>query len=476
MKKNLKISMYISAEQIQVIGYSGDKNIEHFVTHSLPEGAMYNGTIMDAALLTECLVSLKRDNPGLLDKGVYLVVDGSSVLSRRMVVPKLHSKQYLQLVRDEFVESIGDVNDLVCGYCKMSSAENAILGCAVNKVMVDRYTSIFEEAEIKLNSIRIGVELLLDFVKSKAELQKSTVVLNVLDGLTMLSMIFVDGDNIFMSRSRLYGEEKEQVFGNVIESLNGLIQFVQSQNHGDITASYYLGVSKADVQLLAARNPHSGIRIDTFVLNENVPPQAHFAGLNMYFGNRKIELLEARKQLDRYIEKKRKKKVWIPILAAYGFIVLAAAGFLRFEIYRTIRDIHEINDYITSPVVTEKRQELNRLTQRINHYNDIVRQIGNKEAWEARMPSATRDLLDFIIFNHGIEVNVTSFDFNQQSGIVRVAATAPDARYSVDYVDILYEHGVAENVNYQGYGSGAGGVFHFSVDIKLLLDTDETED
>ena len=225
----MKSSIYVSAEQIQVIGHLGGA-VRRYVTYPIPEGTMFNGTITDSAFLAECLMSLKREHSELFSSGTTLIVDGSTILSRRITSPNLSHKQYLQLVRDDFADSIDSTDNLVCGYHKLQSVENAILACAVNKAQVDSYISTFNEAGIKLSGIHIGVDTILGLVKSRADLQQGTIVINVIDGLTMLSMLFENGNNIFISRSRLYGEEKEQVFRSVLENLNGLIQFTRSKD------------------------------------------------------------------------------------------------------------------------------------------------------------------------------------------------------------------------------------------------------
>ena len=175
----MKSSIYISAEQIQVLGYSG-KKVKRVATFPLPEGTMFNGNIMDATFLTECLVSMRKDNPALFKGGVSLVVDGGSIPTRRLTVPRLSHKQYMQRVRDDFADSIADSNAMVCAYRKMG--DGTILGCGVNKSQVDSYISTFSAAKIKLTSIHIGAEQLYTLVKTTPALQESTIVLNVLDG------------------------------------------------------------------------------------------------------------------------------------------------------------------------------------------------------------------------------------------------------------------------------------------------------
>jgi len=72
----MESSIYVSAEQIQAIGYNGGAVVS-FAAFPLPEGTMYNGTITDGAFLAECLASMKKENSDLFKGGVTLIVDGS---------------------------------------------------------------------------------------------------------------------------------------------------------------------------------------------------------------------------------------------------------------------------------------------------------------------------------------------------------------------------------------------------------------
>jgi len=468
----MKSSIYVSAEHIQVIGYAGN-TVKQFVTYPIPEGTVYNGTITDSAFLAECLTSMKRDYPDLFKSDVTLVVDGSTILSRRIVTPRLSKKQYLQLVRDDFADSIENTADLVCGYRKLQTAENSILACAVNKALVDSYISTFLSAGIKLDAIHVGVETILSFVKTKQELQKSALVINIIDGHTMLSMLFQDGSNVFMTRTRLYGEEKEQLLQNVLENLNGLIQFSRSQKLGEIAVSYYLGVNEADIRLLEAFNPYTDIRLDTLSVYESfgeIPPDAHFTCLNMMYGGDCIDLIAARRELDKFVKSKRPKKLWIPLLAIYIVVLAAVAAYLWWENSRTDKLISEVNEYIQSPAILQRQAEIDALMRETALYQDITRQVDEKATWENGMPKASSRMMDLIVFNHGVDVTVTSFEFSESTGVVRVNAACADANVSADYVDALYRSGVASSVWYQGYGSGADGVFTFTVDITLNVE------
>ncbi|MDR1670077.1 MAG: hypothetical protein LBR76_08970, partial [Oscillospiraceae bacterium] len=240
----MESSVYISSEQIQVVGYSGGV-IREFVTHPLPEGTMINGMITDQAFLIECLASMRGEHPELFKKP-SLVVDGSAILVKRIPTPKLGKKQYRQLVRDDFSEAGENADDLACGFQTLPGGR-ALLACAADKSVIDNYTSAFKSVGVNLRSIRVGTQAIMSYIATRPELQQKSFVLNMIDGVTMLSLIFENGVNVFISRTRLYGDTKEQLAQTIIDNLGGLIQFNRSQKFGEVTDSYYLGVSAADL-------------------------------------------------------------------------------------------------------------------------------------------------------------------------------------------------------------------------------------
>ncbi|MCL2203036.1 MAG: hypothetical protein FWB88_03750 [Defluviitaleaceae bacterium] len=466
----MKSSVYISAEQIQVLGFVG-KTVQSVATFPLPEGIMFNGNIMDAAFLSECLAGMKADYPALFKGGVSLVVDGSSILTRRLTTPRLRHGQYLQRVRDDFVDSISDTHDLVCTYKKLG--DGTILGCGVSKAQVDSYLSTFKAAGIKIASIHVGAELLYAMVKATPQMQDATVVVNVLDGNTMLSAVFVKGSNIMMQRTRLYGDEKEAVHGQIIESLSNLNQFAQSQKHDAISHSFYLGMSGPDVYTLGEMNIHEGIRISPLHLetgSDAVPPEAHFASLNILYGQEGMDLIKARRALDSYIRSKKPKKHWIPALAGYALVMLVVAGYLWWQLRDVDGRITEIYDFIHRPDIIATHAELVEMIRITNDIERISRQFNDRMDWEASLPTAASHLMERILFGHGMDVYVTAFDFNEATGVARVSAITRDARMANDYIHSLYDRGIAENVVYTGYTVGPEGLFSFSIDIYLAVE------
>ncbi|MDR0325903.1 MAG: hypothetical protein LBI19_07430 [Oscillospiraceae bacterium] len=469
----MKSSIYISAEKIEVIGYAGS-SVKKFTTYPLAEGTMINGTITDAAFLTECLAAMRKENPQLFTDP-SLVVDGSAILSRRLVTPKLNNKRYLQLVRDDFADTTDDPDSLVCGYHKLSSegSSEAILACAANKGLVDSYISAFKDAGIRLSAIRVGAEALNKVVSSRQELKKASFVLTLIDGFTTVSMVFNNGNNVFMSRSRLYGDTKEQIYQNVLENLNGLINFNRSQKFNEITQCYYLGVNEAEMRLIDALNPYAGIKMDMLDIFGSVsgklPPEAHLVYLNMLMPSDSINLLTARRELDKHIKHKKPRKLWIPLMALYILLLALPSGYMWWQAYTVNQDIEEINAYLQDPEVLRKRAELDDVKAERGRYLNITGQYNEMTAWEESMTMVSSRLLDLFIRDYGDSVSVTQLDYDEKALQVRLSAKCAEEDIATYYTDFLKLSDMIEFVNFRGVTYDSNGLYSFSLDITLAM-------
>jgi hypothetical protein len=292
----------------------------------------------------------------------------------------------------------------------------------------------------------------------------------------MLSANFVKGSNIMVQRTRLYGEEKDQIFSQIIDSLSNLNQFVQSQKHDEITQSFYLGLRASDVRILKERDTHEGIVINPLALYKgevSIPPEAHFACLNMQYGHSGINLIAARRELDRYIRSKRPKKLWIPALAVYAAVFVGVAAYFWLELRDIDNRIEEVNAFIHDPTTIARQTELGDLMRERDNVLRIADQFNNRLDWEETIPAAVSYMVNQILFGHGTDVRVNTFEFNEATGVVRVNATTQDATVANDYVYVLlHEIKIARRVDYTGFTVRADGV-SFSVDIILALGGDE---
>ena len=477
----MKSSIYISSESIEIIGYETVKkkvSIKEQFSMPLPEGTMLGGKITEPSQLLAALVEIKAERPHLL-QNPSLVVEGNFLRSKKLNVPRMNRNKYLSLVADEFRDMAEHGEDILCDYHMLRKAggdKTSLLAFATERRTIGSYIEVFEEAGIKLHNIRIGVQAVLQFLEQRAEYQEGSFVLNIIEGVAMLSMVFENGVNVFMSRTRLFYENTEVLARTLAESLSGLMQFNRSQQLEEIRASYYMGLSEEELEFLKEYNPHSGVELaavdlyqDLFGRNKIVP-KLNFASLGILLPEKSIDFLHS------YHEKKKIKnngesRDMKPILLG-GLVALLVAPilFLAVSTAQMHQKIDKLNEYINDPIIQEKTKELDSLSEEMTYWGTVQSQLSQKETQEATRIKLSGDLLDMITQTNAANVSVSLVEYEEDTAIMMVSGNASTEKDSAAFVESLKHNAMVESVEYTGYSYGTGErkSFNFTIEVKFL--------
>ena len=475
----MKSSIHISSEKIEVLGYKkrGKKiKVLRYVAVGLQEGAMMNGRIIDDSILVESLKELRDREPRLFSNPV-LIVDGNSILQKRVATPKKLTKwQYDQVARDEFADTTIPAGNLVCDFHPIGPVkdmQSGMLAYAVDKIQVESYISTFKAAGIKLRSVRLGVAAIIEYVGSNPELQNSTFVINVVDGVALLSMLFENGVNVFISRTRLYSENHEQFLHDIVGNLSGLIQFNKSEKFNEITTSYYLGLDEGVVRDLDAVMPYPEISVkplDLFggaVMRDGpLPADAHFAFLGARLDGG-IDLIESLSRLSKYGKRQRPKNFWIPAVAVIVAALAVPIVYLHLQITEMNALIDGVNRFIQNEGVQQKSAEIEALLADTAFHNDIANQLNSKIEHEQGLAQISRQALDLITRTHSDVVTITVIDFNEAGGVIRVSGSSETESDSAMYTGAVKSNPLVADIRYTGYSYGNEGEYNFSLDVIL---------
>ncbi|MCL2088329.1 MAG: hypothetical protein FWH14_02485 [Oscillospiraceae bacterium] len=473
----MKSSVYISSEKIRVIGYIGSGSgisVQKHLFYDLPEGSVISGKITNESNVIQGLMSLKSENSDLFE-GTELIIDGNSITTKIIEVPRLSKKQYYQLIRDDFSDTAANFSELVFDYSRTS--DNAILGCAAERSLIAQYTQVFKNAGISLKSIRIGVEALIKYAGSTAELKGGNYLLNVIDGFTMLSMVFSEGVNLFMSRTRLYGEDRKRVLQGVVQNLSGMKQFTQSENIGNIEDSYYLGLSQSEVDTISAMNPYSNIKISALnpMSGGDIPPEAHFACINAMAGDNRINLIESMKNLDRAKRKIKPANLKIPAAALFLAIIISPLIYSGVQILALNAKISEINRYLFSSETLEKSYEIDTVIYETAGRTAVKRLIDQKNSELMDRPLLTNYILDLVTTTRSNRAQVLRIEFNEIRGVLRINARSNSETDAGMYVEELKQSENIKSVTYTGYSGDSEGRYDFSIEILLTSEREKQE-
>jgi len=473
----MKASVHISTETIKVIIYTKlghHINIKNYFTYPLPEECVLNGVILDGTPIIEGLRSLKNDHSSLL-KEVSLVIDGSFVYAKKITVPgRLNKIMYDEVIRDEFAEVSQDPGNLICDYFHLGNNNDGskdILACAVENIHAQAYLAVFKEADIKLSSVHLGIITVLQFVENNPELKKAPFVLNIIDDLVMLSMIFQNGVNVFQSRTRLYGDNRSALVQSTLDNLSGIIQFNKSQNFSDLTNCYYLGLSDSDMDLIDYGSSHQEINFNLLNLfkdakgTEILPPNVHFAFLNTLLPDTQDDLITNAKMLEKAKARKRPKNRWLPVLIGTAALLTIAITVLRFMVSGVENEIRDLKAYLNDPETVSQRTEIESLISETLQLNTLYEAATTLRDETNSRPQLSKKLLDVIVIKGTGTVTVSGMNFSSDDGILSVTGSSMSERDAAAYVEALKTDSLIYDVYYTGYNTGSSGEFIFTIDV-----------
>jgi hypothetical protein len=471
-------SVYISSEKIEVIGYTKSGKtaaVSDYLTYPLPEECVLNGKIIDVGPVAEGVSALKSAKPDLF-KDVSLIIDGSFILSKKVVIPgKLDKKRYDQVIRDEFAEVAENIKQLICDYVPLSTGgdgSKTILAFAVGREQIDAYLSIFKSADIKLSAIRIGAKTIIQYINARADLKDMTFVLNVVDGEAMLSMIFDQGVNTFLSRTRLYGEDRAELVQSTLGGLSGFIQFNKSQNLGEITHCFYLGLSQAEMNLVELQSAYHNIEFAALDIykgskgTDALPTDAHFAYLNTT-PPKEGNLLDSIKALEKAVKKDRPKKLWIPAAAIVALLLLTPLTYLGLQVGGIEKEIKMLNEYLNLEEIKAKSAEMDALLAETMQIRMVVGASEQVIQADAALPRVTKPFMETILRTGGTTTIITDVEFSESSGTVRIAGNSPTENDAANYVEALKRENEVEGIFYTGYHFDSRARYHFTAEIVI---------
>jgi len=472
----MKASIHISKNAIKVLAYSksgSSVSVKSYFTHPLPDECVINGVIIDPSPVIDGLNALRGKYPQAFGD-VSLVLEGSFVYTKRITVPgRLAPRMYSKIVRDEFLEISSDPENLICTHFPL--ADNAdgskqVMACAVENTHAQTYISIFQTAGIRLSSIHLGVQSLLRFISTRPEITGVPFVLNLIDDVIMLSMIYHDGVNMFQMRSRLYGEERQALIRSVADNLAGIIQFNKSQNFPELSHSLYIGLDDADVSTIIQYNQHPEINFGILDIyrnssgTEQLPPDAHFVFLNAMMPESEPDLFYNIRMLEKERKQAQPKNRMIPIVACAGLIVAIALSAVLVLTMLVRTEIRNLNDWLTHPTNVAYAQQIAELEANTAHINTLVATVAVVIDEINARAAISSPFIETVIQTGGNDIYVSAFSFISANETLAVTAISIDEHEAARYVDALKRDPIIKDVYYTGYNYGTTG-FGFTIDV-----------
>lgn len=207
-----------------------------------PEGSIINGSVTDDEGFSRFLQDF-WERCLLPKKDVTLILGSAQAVTRLIEVPNMSHKKMLEYLPREFA-SVERSREPVYGYHQISR-EGAL--CKVLAVMVERsflepHVERFKEMGICLDGIVMAAMAKIQAFHHLGYLRDHTCIVQMLDGMSLLNVLYVKGKYQQFTRSRISGEQGTEALGaecaGVISSQQ---QFLNILQPGETITNVYLG-------------------------------------------------------------------------------------------------------------------------------------------------------------------------------------------------------------------------------------------
>lgn len=451
-------------EVVKGIKTKGRLNIEASFNFPLEEGAMLNGVITDVEMVETVLKEAVQTHKNLF-QNIKLIIDSSLIAIKNIEIPTLKKKDMEKLVATEFEDTAGNYEDLVVDYTMIPGpTKDNMLCIGLEKGVLETYVNLFKRLKIKIKSIDVGLNTIIQYITQTKDYKGMTLAINVVDGKNMVSLLFNEGRYIFSNRSRLLADRGTESFAmELSDKLSSLIQFHKSQKYEtELNMSLYAGLTEMELDMLKASVYDPEMNLFMVPQTPNImvkgPAQetylfddAFLLTTGFYSHKKEINLNLA------YLKKLKPKKEMKPLHKAMilpaGMIALFLGVFLALYLLGQNMEnkLVDINDYIANTDNQALFMEAQALSNQLDLVNGRISELtGLNDAIASKPVIVAEKLNNLSTLRNGV-IELTQITYSEEDGILHLAGYANSEKDASRYVDRLKETGYFTGVDYYGY-------------------------
>lgn len=467
------ITVYLANNIIQVaVGNAGNRRVGVNGLYATIDsaGCLTNGTVTDAEAFVELMSGFWSANK-LPKKNVTLVINSTQFITKLMKVPSnLNTAKTLSFISNEFSD-VERMTDPIYSYYVLSedkaSKLRTIVATMVERGFVAGHVETFAQMGIKVSGIETSLGSAIRLINRLPEMRRSTSIVQILDDVNLTSILFVDGDYTYSSRSRLFSDKGTSAFADEIaRSVSGIEQFVQANGiETPITDVFLNGIAESDRAFcensISALNYNvniSTLDADKRVklsskatqsgsFNEYLYPIAGLivteAKLNL-FGRAKAD--PSKKESKAKLRKVLKPLIWAAVIAMLLFGTLF--GLTRY--YQSLLD--EVLAYNTREDVVADCALYDKLSAETEQIQKVFDGSELTKLFLDSYPLGTTEVRDQIEdCTEGLAVEVNFTGFSSIDGLISFNSIAKDVKLINEFVDQLKKEDFVLRVDYTGY-------------------------
>lgn len=449
--------IYLSNQDVRVVvgkGKGSQASVSRVCRAQAPEGSIINGLVTNDEVFDAFFQEFWNENQ-LPKKGVTLVLGSAQAVTRLLHVPKMSHKKMMEYLPREFAE-VERTKDPVYSYALMSKAGTMrhVLATMIDRSFLEPHMERFRAMGIRLESVVMATMAEILALNHLSYLRDKTCVIQTLDGMSLLNVLYVNGEYYQFSRSRVFGERGTMAFGvECARTISNQQQFLKTQQIEDVITHIYLGGEFEEEDIEVCKD--SIFQMDGSLEVETVHEEAdgrirfqaepggggfgHFAtaigGLLVSTDYSNL-LYQYRRNPERMKRRREMIRLLAP-LAAVFFLLGAVAAAQAFIWFSRVDTVNEQYQYLENPAVISMAAEYDQLAAENGMLDTRIGIIRKTQENLDSYPVYATDIKDAIQgCAAGVAVaDITSFDASQ--GRVAVEASAGDADLIHQFVERL---------------------------------------
>ncbi|MBQ8596929.1 MAG: hypothetical protein IJ409_03985 [Lachnospiraceae bacterium] len=464
--------LYLSNQLVQAVEIKG-KNSLAVYQEKAPEGSIINGIITDEEVFLDWIRKFFVKNK-LSKKECSLVVNSTQWGSRVLELPKAGNAEIMKMISREFADIRTD--DTLFTYHILEGDSKSkmirVLAVAAERPFLKAYLQLFIQAGIEVVSIEPAISEFVRRFMASPDIQKKNCIVQILDGQEMISMLFVKGIYLYSQRNRLFSDEEEAWSRESAAVVRRLTQFATSQQVEDpidtlFICGHHQEALKSALEISEELPPQIALRIYP---EERLKVKEKAAGRDKVefvyptgYGVTEEKRLNFVRQLKlggKDLEKRHERIALVAPAAVVLVICLIITFFMGNSYLSKNRELLKLQQ-----IMQDGETASAHTTYELASANVASMEQKMEEAeilWDHLMsyPTLNTSVKDVLESCAGGEVNLEIKNFNRDTGVLSLEASAKDVRNINGFIAKLQEQEIFESVEYSGYTLVKGQDFY----------------
>lgn len=489
--------VYLSNRYIRVVegDASGGKMNARSLYYTVDtRGCIVNGTVTDEEGFLELIQALWESN-NLPRKGISLVLDSSQFTAKVTDVPVQKPKLMMEYISREFTD-VGRISDPVYGYFPLSGPGDkkakvqTVFAMAAPREFIKGYVRLFGSLGITIESIDCAPGVMHRLVGSLSQVRGATGIIQFVDDIMLINVLLVNGAFVYSSRNRLFSDPGTPGYSvEIARTVSNLLQFAQAQNITEkITNVYIAGLAKDDYGIYAdsIRQVNGELMPDELNGEGDVVTGKEAGGTQtasnfalaiggLIRTNPKTNIMAfAAKDPQKEAEKRKKRRILIPIAVIAGIMVLltAVAGGRVFILSSGLKKAKAYNSREDVVKACEEYDSLSARIQTESQLKNNLTGLRNSVSAYPRVDSSTEQVVAGCAAGL-VSAEISSYD--SANGILSFNTSAANVEQIHQFIALLSQQEIFASVDYTGYTQDKEGLWNVKVNCTMA-DRQEEED